>query len=216
VIHPKRERGRRTRQQLLDAAEAAFGSRGYFEASVVDITRRARVAQGTFYVYFPSKRAIFGELVRERSRDLRRAIRGAITGVSDRREVERIGFEAFFEFIRRHRAMYRIVRQAEFVDPTLFRWYYRRFAQGYVPGLRDAMRRGQIRSLDPEVLTYCLMGIADFLGMRWVLWERNGLRPAVLEAMMDFMLRGIDPVAPTHDGTGGARRAPAAATARTP
>lgn len=214
VISPKRERGRRTRRQLLDAAEAAFGSRGYFEASVVEITRRARVAQGTFYVYFPSKRAIFSELVRERSRDLRRTIQKAISGVADRRDVERIGFEAFFTFIRRHRAMYRIVRQAEFVDPRLYRWYYERFAEGYIPALRQAMRRGQIRSLDPEVLTYCLMGIADFLGMRWVLWEKNGLRPAVLDAMMDFMLRGIDARESPHDGTATARRPPAAALAR--
>lgn len=216
MTHPKRERGRRTRQQLLDAAEAAFGSRGYFEASVVDITRRARVAQGTFYVYFPSKRAIFAELVRERSRDLRRTIRGAIAGISDRREVERRGFEAFFKFIRRHRAMYRIVRQAEFVDPRLFRWYYQRFADGYIPALRAAMGDGQIRALDPEVLTYCLMGIADFLGMRWVLWEKNGLRPAVLDAMMDFMLRGIDAKASINDRPAAARRAPAALSARTP
>ena len=199
VTHPKGARGRRTRQQLLDAAEAAFGRRGYFETSITDITRRAGVAQGTFYVYFPSKRAIFTELVRERSRDLRRTIQEAVRGAADRREVERLGFQAFFRFIHRHRSMYRIVRQAEFVDPALFRWYYRRFAQGYVRGLKEAMGDGQIRSLRPEVLAYCLMGIGDFLGMRWVLWEKNGPRPAVIETMMDFILRGID-------GTAGGRR----------
>lgn len=192
ITHPKGDRGRRTRQRLLDAAEAAFGSRGYFETSIVDITGRARVAQGTFYVYFSSKRAIFTELVRERSRDLRRTIQQAVEGVADRREVERAGFAAFFKFIRRHRTMYRIVRQAEFVDPALFRWYYRRFAEGYVRGLREAMRRRQIRTLDPEVLTYCLMGIGDFIGMRWVLWEEDGLRPQILNTVMDFMLRGMD------------------------
>lgn len=193
---PKGERGQRTRQRLLDAAEAAFGSRGYFETSIVDITRQARVAQGTFYIYFPSKRAIFSELVRERSRDLRRTIQEAVGGLEDRREVERRGFVTFFGFIRHHRNMYRIVRQAEFVDPALFRWYYRRLAQGYTRGLQQAARRGQIRALDPEVLAYCLMGIGDFLGMRWVLWEKDGPNPRVVDAMMDFMLRGIDAGSP--------------------
>jgi AcrR family transcriptional regulator len=192
ISQPKRERGKRTRRQLVDAAEAAFGRRGYFETSIIDITRRARVAQGTFYVYFPSKRAIFTELVRDRSRDLRRTIQDATRGLADRREIERRGFQAFFGFIRRHPAMYRIVRQAEFVDPALFRWYYRRFADGYIRGLKDAMAEGEIRRLDPEVLAYCLMGIGDFIGMRWVLWERNGMRPAVQATMMDFMLRGIE------------------------
>ncbi len=196
VGRPKGARGRRTRQLLLDAAEAAFGRRGYFETSVTDITRRAGVAQGTFYVYFPSKRAIFSELVRHRSREVRRTIRESTRGTADRREVERLGFEAFFRYIGRHRSMYRIVRQAEFVDPALFRWYYRRFAEGYVRGLREAMRRGEVRSLNPEVLAYCLMGIGDFLGMRWVLWEKGGPRPAVIDTMMEFMLRGLDAGAP--------------------
>lgn len=200
ITHPKRARGQRTRQRLLDAAEAAFGSRGYFETSIVDITRRARVALGTFYIYFPSKRAILTELVRERNHDLRRTIQEAVAGLADRRDVERVGFAAFFRFIRRHRGIYRVVRQAEFVAPDLYRWWYARIAEGYARGLERAMRKGQIRRLDPEVLAYCLMGIGDFLGMRWVLWEKTEPRPAVVEAMMEFLLRGMDAGAPAASG----------------
>jgi AcrR family transcriptional regulator len=206
---PKGARGQRTRQRLLDAAEGAFGGRGYFATSIVDITRRARVAQGTFYIYFPSKRAVFTELVRQRSRDVRRTIQDAVAGLSDRSAIERQGFVAFFQFIKRHRSMYRIVRQAEFVDPALFRWYYRHFAEGYVSGLRAAQRSGQIRSVDPEVLAFCLMGIGDFVGMRWVLWEKRGPSPAVLDGMMTFILRGLAAdglrtAAGTPDGVAGA------------
>lgn len=191
-MRPKGERGQRTRQRLLEAAEAAFGSRGYFGTSIADITRRSRVAQGTFYIYFPSKRAIFTELVRQRSRDLRRTIQEAVAGLGDRREIERQGFLAFFRFIHRHRQMYRIVRQAEFVDPALFRWYYRHFAEGYIAGLQEAQRRGQIPAVDPEVLAYCLMGIGDFVGMRWVLWEKGVPAPSVVEGMMSFILDGLN------------------------
>jgi AcrR family transcriptional regulator len=192
VKRPKQARGQRTRRRLLDAAEAEFGARGYFETSISNITRRARVAQGTFYVYFPGKRAIFTELVRERNRDLRRTIQEDVRGLTDRRDVERKGFESFFRFIHHHRNMYRIVRQAEFVDPALFRWYYRRFADGYMAGLREGIRAGHIRSLDPELLAYCLMGIGDFLGMRWVLWERSGPKASVVNGMMEFLLHGLD------------------------
>lgn len=188
---PTGPRGQRTRQRLLDVAEAAFGSHGYFATSIVDLTRRARVAQGTFYIYFPSKHAIFSELVRQRSRDVRRVIQEAVAGREDRAEIERRGFEAFFRFIDRHRSMYRIVRQAEFVDPALFRWYYRHFAEGYISGLRDAQRLGQVRAVDPEVLAFCLMGIGDFVGMRWVLWEKRGPSREVVDGMMAFILQGL-------------------------
>jgi AcrR family transcriptional regulator len=191
VTHPKGERGRRTRQQLLDAAEAAFGQRGYFATSVTDITRRARVAQGTFYVYFPDKRAIFAELVRHLSRQLRHAIQEAVRGLDDRLAVERKGFETFLRFVDEHRNLYRIVLQAESVDPASYRWYYRHFANGYVRGLRAAMDAGQIRRLDPEALAYCLMGIGNFIGMRYVLWDHSRVPRRVLDSLFDFISRGL-------------------------
>ncbi len=52
-----------TRQNLLAAAEAVFAEEGFYNASMVKITGRAGVAQGTFYLYFSSKQQIFEELV---------------------------------------------------------------------------------------------------------------------------------------------------------
>lgn len=51
------------RQQLLDAAKRAFAEKGYHATSVSDIIQRASVARGTFYLYFPSKYAIFEALL---------------------------------------------------------------------------------------------------------------------------------------------------------
>lgn len=177
---------------MLDAAEAVFGEKGFDRASIVEITRHAGVAQGTFYLYFPDKKSIFAELVRELSRELRRDIAVAVEGISERIEVERVGFRAFFTFPRRHRNFYKIVRQAEFVDEELFRWYYRQLAQGYTEGLSGAMEAGEIRRLDPETLAYCLMGIADFLGMRWVLWNGEPPPDTVFDSMFAFIRYGMD------------------------
>lgn len=188
--------GQRTRAKLLEAAEAEFGQKGFYEAQVVDITRRAGVAHGTFYTYFPSKEAIFVELVREINEQLRARLRAAIAGLHDRRQIERAGFQAFFDFIKDHAWAYRIVREAEFVGSpkhSVGRWYYERFAQGYVPALARAMREGQIRRSDPEALAYALMGIGHFIGVRWVLWERRAVPDPVFESMMEFILHGLSP-----------------------
>lgn len=50
-------------QRLLHAAVAVFGERGYHAARVSDIVGRAGVAQGTFYLYFANKEAIFLQIV---------------------------------------------------------------------------------------------------------------------------------------------------------
>ncbi len=44
------------REQLLKAARKVFRANGYDGSSVSEIVREAGVAQGTFYLYFPSKR----------------------------------------------------------------------------------------------------------------------------------------------------------------
>ena len=47
------------REQLLAAARKVFREKGYDGATVSDIVQEAGVAQGTFYLYFPSKRDAF-------------------------------------------------------------------------------------------------------------------------------------------------------------
>lgn len=188
---PLTPRGQQTRQLLLAAAEAVFGEKGYDQASISEITGRAGVAQGTFYVYFPDKREIFVELVRSLNDRLRDAVLLAIEGQTDRMGIERARFSAFFDFVTQHRNLYRIVRQAEFVDEEIYRWYYRRLADGYAAGLSASMDEGQIQRMDAEALTYCLMGMADFIGMRWGLWEKRRPPDACFQDIMAFIERGM-------------------------
>jgi AcrR family transcriptional regulator len=190
-MQPSTRRGQQTRQKLLEAAEAIFGEKGYERASVVAITQRAGVAQGTFYVYFPDKKAAFVELVKALNRRLRRELATAVDGLDDRIEVECVGFRTFFNFVQKHTNLYKIVRQAEFVDPALFQWYYRSLAESYAQGLAQAMEKGQIPAYDPESLAYCLMGIGDFLGMRWVLWGGQSPPDQIFEDVMAFIRHGL-------------------------
>ncbi len=166
--------GQRTRFRLKIAAIAALAEGGYQDLKVSDICERAEVAQGTFYVYFVDKKAIFLELVRSLNERLREVVLAAMTGITDPIQAERERFRSFFRFALLHRNLYRIVRQAEWVDEEVYRWYYRRLADGYSATLEHAMERGQLRPLQPELTAYCLMGMADFIGMRYCLWAEEG------------------------------------------
>ncbi|MEZ4439203.1 MAG: TetR/AcrR family transcriptional regulator [Polyangiaceae bacterium] len=192
---PATSRGARTRSKLLRAAEAVFADKGYEHGSIADIAMTAQVALGTFYVYFPDKKAAFIELVEELGSLLRDALSAAIADIDDRLEVEREGLRAFLSFTAEHRGLYRIVRQAEFVDEPTYRRYYSALAEAYAAGLERAMDAEQVRRLDPEALAYCLMGLADFLGMRWVLWEKKGDDlERVLDSAVSFLQYGLAPV----------------------
>jgi AcrR family transcriptional regulator len=54
-----------TRRAVKEAALGCFAESGYAETSIAAITRAAGVAQGTFYVHFPSKDALLDELLDE-------------------------------------------------------------------------------------------------------------------------------------------------------
>jgi AcrR family transcriptional regulator len=190
-LAPVTARGQATRLRILRSAETVFGQKGYDGASIAEICRLADTALGSFYVYFPDKKAAFVELVDSLGARLRAELATAVVGLSDRLLVERAGLRAFFAFAAQHRRLYRIVGQAEFVDEAVFRRYHERLAEGYIRGLRHAMAAGQIRQGDAEVLAYALMGMADFLGMRWVLWEDSADIEHVVDAALDLLHSGI-------------------------
>jgi AcrR family transcriptional regulator len=170
-------RGTRTRHRLLESAEAVFAEHGYHDASVVKITEAAGVGQGTFYLYFSSKQEVFDELVRDLNRRVRHAMKEASSRGKTRLEAELLGFRAYFRFTAEHPALYRIIRQAEFVSPKMLRYHYDRLSAGYVDALRDAIEREEIAQLDPEVAAWALMGMGELIGMRWILWEEKREMP---------------------------------------
>jgi AcrR family transcriptional regulator len=175
---PLSSRGAATRGRLLEAAERIFAELGYHDASIVKITEAAGVAQGTFYLYFASKKDLFDELVLDLNHRVRQAMTEAADKGGTRAEKELLGFGAFFRFTAEHPALYRIIRQAEFVSPETLHEHYRRLTNGYVAGLRQAMADGEIDDGDPEVLAWALMGIGELVGMRWILWAEQEQVPA--------------------------------------
>lgn len=189
---PLTERGRATKRALLQAGEEVFAEYGFDGASVAEIARRAGVAQGTFYVHFTDKRSAFLELLRMVNQQVRATGAKAIVGLDDRLAMERAGFAAYFEHVMEDPALYRIIRQAEFVDEGAYRDHYRSLASPYTEGLRRAMEAGQITDdVDPELLAYFLMGIGEFMGMRLVLWEHRIPPAEVFEQLMTLITRAM-------------------------
>jgi AcrR family transcriptional regulator len=197
IAPPATARGAATRARLLAAGEEVFDV-GFSEGSIVDITWRAGVAPGTFYLYFRSKHELLVSLIRERGHEMRAAMAAAVEEAdSGRLERERAGFRAFLEWIGRHPSIYRVVRQADHIDRAVYQEWYRAIAEGYIAGLTSAMAADEIAPVaDVETLAYALMGIGDFIGMRFLLWEDAAEAPEeVLETLWTLLERVLAPSA---------------------
>lgn len=181
---------------LLPAAEALFAEKSYHNTTVADIATRAGLATGSVYRYFESKRDILVAVVRVINEDVRHAMRDAIEETDGSQgEVERAGFDAFFDLMSKRPGVYRVVREAEFVAPEVFREYYERLARGYVRGVQKAQVRGEVDiEVDPEVVAFLYMGAGYFLGMRWAEWTGGGLVPEdVRSDLYKLLRRALEP-----------------------
>ena len=183
-------RGVETRTKLLEAAEQVFGDLGFHDASIVKITEGAGVGQGTFYLYFASKKGVFDELIRDLNRRVRHAMKEASSRGTTRLEAELLGFGAYFRFTMDHPAIYRVVRQAEFVSPEMLEYHYEKLAEGYVEGLRESIARGEVGDIEPEVTAWALMAAGEMLGMRYILWG-DGSVPDHVEHELARIIRCV-------------------------
>lgn len=186
--------GEVTRRALFQAAEKVVGRLGYNGASVAEITRRAGVAQGTFYIHFSTKEDLMSGLVRFLSRELRRELRRITDQVEDRRDQEREGMLAFFRFLERHAQIYRVVAESETIGREVALWYYRKLGKGYIEALEPSLEKGQIRNLPVEFMARSLMGINHMIGLRWLVWTslpNPEISPQVLEDAIELVLFGL-------------------------
>ena len=172
---PRTARGERTLRKILDAARDEFGERGFAESSIVGITQRAGVALGTFYTYFVSKEAVFQALVADMSAQVRDHVAPVFKESTDALDGERRALESFLRFARQHRDVYRIIDEAEIVDPSAYREHYETTATRIAARLIAAREKGEIskdysdEALD--VLAWGMMGANVFLGLRFAVWS---------------------------------------------
>lgn len=188
---PRTERGRRTLRAILDAAAAEFGEKGFHEGSISGITRRAGVALGSFYTYFDSKDAVFRALVRDMSDQVREHVGPALRGARDQIDAERAALLAFIRFARTHKEIYRIVDEAEFVDPASFRHHYASTADRIAARLRAAAERGEVREEVGEIHAWAIMGMNVFLGLRYSVWDEDTPPEAIADVVAQLLARGI-------------------------
>lgn len=61
---PRQERGKKTREKILNAARIVFSKKGYYGTDSNEIAAEAGVSTGSFYAYFNDKKHIFIETLK--------------------------------------------------------------------------------------------------------------------------------------------------------
>lgn len=188
---PRTERGRKTLRKLLDAAAIEFGEKGFHEASISGITRRAGTALGSFYTYFDSKDEIFRALVKDMSVQVKEHAASAMSNWSNALEREHAALTAFMQFARDHKEIYRIIDEAEFVDPESYRDHYQATANRILERLQEGFANDDFRDDLEEGHAWAIMGMNVFLGLRYGIWSEEKSADEVASIASGILENGI-------------------------
>lgn len=193
-------RGRLTRARLLRSAEQLFSRRGFAEAAVGDIARRAGVGVGTLYHHFPDKRAILLDLIDDWGA---RAAAERRTDLDHERflgEDPRAGFARWlrnaYERLRKQPSLYLVVLGLAERDDEVRR-RYQRIEQVAVERLRDLIAFGQRRGLmragvDAASAAFLIHHAIDMAATQLLVREVSDPAPdRVLEELTEMICRYV-------------------------
>jgi AcrR family transcriptional regulator len=157
------------RAAILRAAAEVFAELGYGAAGVRDIVRRADLAAGTFYNYFPDKEAVFRALITAHSDEVRVRVRAARRGAATLREFVHGGFHAYFEFVGEDQEMLALMRRnagtirALYDEPAIGAG-----TQELRADLDAAVATGLLAPHDSEYMAAAMVGAGIELALRMV------------------------------------------------
>ncbi len=97
------------RTQLLSVAVEVFGERGFHATSMDEVAEAAGVTKPVLYQHFPSKRALYRELLDDVDAQLVAQLVEATAGAASGRERVEAGFAAYFRFVSDNRAAFRLL-----------------------------------------------------------------------------------------------------------
>lgn len=175
-----RRRAEARPDEVLDAALVLFIERGFAATRVEDIATQAGLSKGAVYLYFPSKEAILEGLVKRAVLPVANSALGVIQNYSgDPRPVIATALKLVAGRLSDPKliAIPRLLIREMINFPELAEMYRREVIDRVVPAIetlvRNGMRDGYFRPLDPEMTLRSIIGpviahvmIAELFGIR--------------------------------------------------
>jgi AcrR family transcriptional regulator len=184
------------REQVLRHAKRIFARKGYHHTNIADIVTRARIARGTFYLYFQNKKDLFEELLEQVLGELRMRIQRLRIGPDEPEPVEQLrnNLRRVLNFLMAERELTDILLNhstgfdREF--DSRIREFYERVADQIQRSLDLGIQMELVRDCDTRAVAYCILGgIKEVVGQA----SRHRRRDIgkLAEEILDFGLRGV-------------------------
>lgn len=173
------------RDQLLNAARDVLAKNGYERTTVSSIATKANVAQGTFYLYFPSKEALPGALAEQLSEAMGKAADAAAERATFDDAVSSL-VDGSFATAEAYSDVLLIANRGIELCEDFSGWL--QITAAWREGLERFVRRFQLsgevdRSLDVTVTVYLLRDLLDRASKARVQFRQPGYADATVKLL---------------------------------
>jgi len=187
------------REVILNAAKVAFAEKGFDAALLQEIADRADLAKGTLYLYFKSKEDLFLSLIEDElgkfidivetvskeSCSSIEKIKMLIENVLSHLEANK----EFFCIFTPGRAGFTKIRHPKMAERIIPK--HRKEVNLTAQIIKEGVREGMIKNLDPTLLAYALIGLIHMMIGKWLLDGQKFSLEKSSEIVTTIFLDGI-------------------------
>lgn len=184
------------RQKILDHARDVFARRGYQDAKIEEIVAGAGIAQGTFYLYFEDKRAVFEEIVDRAFAQIGAAIVRVVPGEPGRTIDDQVrdNIRRIVGTLLADRATTQILLTAAVgMDPAFdrkLRSFYEVVENLLVESLREGQQLGVVAPGDARMFTHLIFGAMKEILYQVVRQDAAFTLEQVVDGIYEFLGHG--------------------------
>lgn len=186
-------------QRILDAAVEIIAQKGFFHSRVSEIAERARVADGTIYLYFKNKDELLMAAIDSAFHGFIGRARRELLQMTDPREKLRKMAFLHLEALGKNRNM-AIVFQTELRHSAKFlAQFSHNLLVEYFDLIKDVLREGQEKGvfrpeLPVKIAVNCFFGAVDEMVTSWILWDKERDYPlsSLADVIVDIVLKGME------------------------
>ena len=184
------------RAQVLRHAKRIFARKGYHRTNVADIIARARIARGTFYLYFQNKKDLFEELLEQVVNELTQRIQRLRPGAGEPDAVDQLhaNLTRVLSYVLAERELTDILlNHSTGFDHELddkIQDFYDRIAALIKRSLDLGIEMNLVRNADTRAVSYAILGgIKEVIGM--LSRSDDTDIAALVEEILQFGLSGV-------------------------
>lgn len=186
------------RNYILQAAEKLFAQRGFDGTTMSDLASFSEFSVGTLYNFFKSKEEVYYSLIMEKLDIMLQELTAQINQLPEGLPQIRGLIEAVFKFFQDNKDFFRIFFAERFnlvtsVGPKAVRELRRKYL-AYMQFVNKimvrAMRRKEVRPVDPQKLSYFLVGIMNTFIFHWTVYAQKSELIAEIPFIYKLFLDG--------------------------